>query len=153
MGAIAAYNFAAWQASFPQFPGVTTGQAEGYWTMATTILANDGSGPVPTTALQSTLLNLLTAHIASLFVNADGTYKANGQPVGRVASVSQGSESASFDFGPMTTNQAWFVQTQYGALYWQMTAGFRLGQYRVSGAALGGRFLSPGALRGFGRLR
>src|SRR6201999_4036529 len=74
-----------------------------------------------------TLLSLLTAHITAL---KDGS---NGQPppgiVGRVDKATEGSVSVSADMGTMAYGQAYYMQTQWGALYWQATARYRTMRY------------------------
>ena len=67
---------------------------------------------------------MLTAHIAVIggLLSADGL----PQPVGRIASASEGSVSASFDNVTATPGTgAWFQQTQYGAAFWQATTSLR----------------------------
>jgi hypothetical protein len=52
------------------------------------------------------------------------------RPVGRVSSASEGSVSASFDYGtPTPGSGAWFQQSQYGAAFWQATSSLRGMQY------------------------
>jgi hypothetical protein len=73
-------------------------------------------------------LNMVTAHIAFLA----GQLSADGQarPVGRVSSATEGSVSASFeDVGPTPGTGAWFLQSQYGAAFWQATTCYRGMQY------------------------
>lgn len=76
---------------------------------------------------RETLLNLLTAHITAL---KDGE---NGLPpagiVGRVNRAQEGSVSVSADMGTMAYGQAYYLQTQWGAMYWQATAKYRSAFY------------------------
>ena len=77
-------------------------------------------------AYQGAGRGLPTAHIAQLFAPM-----ANGQPastlVGRINSATQGSVSVQAAYSNNVTEQmAWFVQTQYGAMYWVATAPYRL---------------------------
>lgn len=137
MGVIVAFNYAAWLASYPEFtsPGgsipVTEAQANNYFALATSMHANDGSGPVTTAGLQSAYLNALTAHFAALLAAPNG-----GTPsslVGRISSATEGSVSVTTELSvPPSMSLAFFSQTKYGFIYWQMTAGYRTMQYRVS---------------------
>lgn len=80
---------------------------------------------VPTRTL---LLYLLTAHIATL--NLPVSAGGNGAGgVGRTSSASRGSVSVSFDMGPTTASSAWFMQTQYGAMFWQAMLPYRTARY------------------------
>ena len=136
MGAVASFDFAKWQASYPEFTGVTSGQAAAFFDRATIYLANDGSGPVSDAGKQLTLLNMLVAHIAALSVNADGTPKSPSTPVGRVSSATEGSVSVSLDMGATPGTAAWYQQTRYGAEFYAATAQYRTMKYRVARSAL-----------------
>ena len=119
-----------------------------YFDLATTFCRNDGGGPVgagvggcgglfsffssPTTSaaatqLQTNMLNLLTAHLAQLFAPLPTGQPASGL-VGRITSASEGSVSVSAEF-PASPAAAWFLQTAYGAAFWQMSAPFRTARY------------------------
>lgn len=129
MGAIAVFDYAAWIAAYPKFnPSVTELQATGYFAQATMYLRNDGTGPVCDIPQQTNLLYLLTAHIATLFATVNGV--APSPIVGRIKSATQGSESVDTDYGEQPPSAAWFLQTPYGAMYWQATAAYRTFRYR-----------------------
>lgn len=110
----------------------------GYFELATGLLDNrDGGGdrpfcsalrgsPVTDIPTRQRLLGLLTAHIASLFAPLNGV--ASPPLVGRIASASEGSVSVSTEF-PMDPGAAWFQQTKYGALFWQLTQRYRMMRY------------------------
>lgn len=127
MGVVVTFDYAGWVARYPEFAAVTQPLAQSYFDEATIYQANDGSGPVKTAAIQSTLLNMLTAHIAALYAAA-----APGVSplVGRISSATEGSVSVNVEM-ETTINSAWFMQTKYGASYWQATAGYRTMRYRV----------------------
>lgn len=139
MGVIATFDYAKWIALFPELAGVVEPAADAYFAVATTIHANDGGGPVATLAQQAALLNYLTAHIARLFSDRDesGLSVSGGSvpapdTVGRVSQATEGSVSVTLDMGQVTNQQAWFLQTKYGSLYWQATAAYRTARYRVA---------------------
>ncbi|EEZ74634.1 hypothetical protein NEILACOT_05350 [Neisseria lactamica ATCC 23970] len=74
------------------------------------------------------LLFLLVRHFAALAERA-----AQGGLVGRIASASEGSVSVSADMGAAGGNAAWYLQTPYGATYWQLTAKYRRFRYVQGG--------------------
>lgn len=123
-GAVSVFNYATFVTLFPQFaanPPQTTLQL--YYNLAGDVwLRNDGTGPVSSQNLQNDLMNLLTAHLATLFSGPDGNDPTG--LVGRISSASEGSVSVSTEF-QSTMNAAWFSQTQPGATFWAATAPFR----------------------------
>jgi hypothetical protein len=129
MGVIVQFDYPTWAALYPTLAAsVNKTQATNYFTIATSIHRNDGGGPVNDATQQLNLLNMLTAHIAQLFA------PQNGQPastlVGRISGATQGSVSVQAAYSNNVTEQmAWFVQTQYGAMYWVATAPFRTMRY------------------------
>ena len=135
MGAIATFNYEAWVALFPEFASVQGAQAQLYWNIATGYLDNTGCGRVPDVPTQTTLLNLLTAHIATLLATSTS---ANGQTqpastlVGRISQAAEGSVNVSAEFDANgSPSEAFFLQTKYGTMYWQMVKPYWQGpQYR-----------------------
>lgn len=71
--------------------------------------------------LRARLLDLVTCHLLTL----------ESQPAGqngRISSATQGSVSTSFDLLKANTFVGdWWAQTRCGAMYWVMTARFRIG--------------------------
>lgn len=128
MGVIVQFNYAQWLSAFPAFASIGQMTAQSYFDLATSVHRNDGGGPVTSAAQQLTLLNLLTAHIAQLF-SPQGSGQGGGL-VGRINSATQGSVSVQAAYSNNVTEQmAWFIQTQYGALYWTASAPFRTMRY------------------------
>jgi hypothetical protein len=126
-GAVAVFVAADFKAAYPAFAAVPDALLQAFFSIATIYLRNDGSGPVRDTNLQTQLLWMLTAHVGQI----SGALNPGGVPsglVGRITSASEGSVSVSSDY-PSTPNNAWFVQTPYGAMYWQATAAFRMARY------------------------
>lgn len=121
------FDYLQWVATFPEFACVNEQTAQGYFDLSTVYLRNDGCSVVPTDALQLTLLNLLTAHVAKLL--APTTAGAPSGLVGRISNATEGSVSVGADFPGVTASSAWFMQTQYGAMFWQSTAPFRTMRY------------------------
>lgn len=118
-----AFNPAAFRAIYPAFSTVADAALADCFARATLVLDNTEASPVQDVAQRGVLLNLLVAHMAALSYGEHG--QAPSGLVGRVNSATQGSVTVSTDYGALATNQAWFVQTQYGAQYWQLTAPYR----------------------------
>lgn len=134
---IVTFDYNGWIARYPEFAGVSQALAQEYFNEAGLYFANAGfTGSLPQAP---TLLNMLTAHIAWLNAprDANGNIVSAGSadtipPPGRVASASEGSVSASFDMGNVNAggpDQAWYMQSRYGAAYWAATAQFRTFHY------------------------
>jgi len=130
MGVIVAFNYAQWVGTFPEFAATMNQlQAQSYFGIATTIHRNDGGGPVNNSDQQLNLLNLVTAHIAKLFAPPAPGQSPSGI-VGRIASATEGSVAVQAAYSNNVSEQmAFFIQTQYGALYWTATSPFRTARY------------------------
>lgn len=133
MGVQVQFDYTSWVATFPQFASLSQTQVvNGALPLAETYHANDGSGPVSSADIQTNLLNLMVAHVCQLLYGING--QAPSGVVGRISNASEGSVSVGTDF-PTTPNNAWFLQTQFGAMYWQMTAVYRNMRYIPSNRA------------------
>lgn len=138
MGFIAAPNYQAWVARYPEFTDVASGAYDLYFAEAGLFCRNDGSGPVTTAAAQSALMQMLTAHIAALYIQSQGDpspgeAKNANTPVGRISDASQGSVSVRVDWPSAADSSAmekWLSQTKYGAEYWAATLVYRQMRYR-----------------------
>ena len=126
-GAVATFDYAGWQARYPEFADVSSATAQAYFNEATIYLANDGTGPVSNSVVQDVLLKMLMAHIAGRYATVNG--QAPPTLVGRIASATEGSVSVSADAGPTSGSAAWFQQTKYGNDFWAATAVYRTMQY------------------------
>ena len=146
------FNYASWVLMFPEFANLQEEGATGYFNMATLYIRNDGAGPVNDPKMQTTLLNLTTAHLAKLF-----STQTNGQPttggaegpaglVGRIASASEGSVSVSTEYTDQDPSGAWWNQTPYGAAAWKLKAPFRTMRYLPTPRR---RYNPPVGFRGF----
>lgn len=123
---VVVFNPAQFKIEYPEFAAVADARLEFAFSQTPLYLNNDDNSPVQNVAQRTLLLNLLTAHIAVL-----GGFLAPGgepQPVGRTSSASEGSVSASLEYKAPGT-AAWFVQTQYGAAFWQATTRYRSFRY------------------------
>ena len=127
MGVIVTFDYSSFIAIYPQFAGLSQPQVmQGALPIAELYCRNDGGGPVTKAETQTTLLNLMVAHICQLMYGANGQGPAG--IVGRISDASEGSVSVSADF-PTTPNNAWFLQTPFGAAFWAATAAYRTMRY------------------------
>ena len=116
------FNPTSFKARYPEFAAVSNNLLSECFNEAGLYLSNSANSPVQDPVRRGLLLNMLTAHVAYL----GGALSADGQalPVGRVSNASEGSVSAQLEYMAPGT-QAWFVQTQYGAAFWQATINLR----------------------------
>lgn len=139
--AVVIFSQPTWVGLYPEFSGITAIQGAGFFQRASILCGNNPRNPVmtPDAGILTTLLYLLTSHIAALNApkDANGNYSsAGGIPssliVGRIDQASEGSVSVHADMGDATAgspSQPWYMQTKYGAEYWAMTAGIRTAHY------------------------
>lgn len=139
MGVQIVFDYAAWAVLFPQFSNLTSDQVTTLvLPLAEQYCRNDGGGPVSSAAIQTTLLNLMVAHVAQLLFGS--TTQPVSPLIGRLDSASEGSVSLHADFpSAASATEAWFLQTQYGAMFWAATAAYRTMRYMPGPR----RFFSP----------
>lgn len=130
------FSYATWIAAYPEFSACSSGQGQAWFDRAGMFCENTTCNPASAAGVLSPLLYLLTSHLAWLNAPRD----ANGNPastgaqpspiVGRINSASEGSVSVGSEWqGSGSPSEAWFLQTRYGAEFWQATAQFRTAQY------------------------
>ncbi len=134
-----AFVYSDWIAMFPEFSVLSEQQANGYFLRAGLQFANSRANPAYSAcdnAFMIGLFYLLTAHIAWLYCpkDASGNPSANGdaasQLVGRINSATQGSVSVQVEYqGSGSPNEAYYLQSKYGAEYFNATAQFRTARY------------------------
>jgi len=133
---VVTFDPAAFKVQYPAFAAVPNLTLQMFFdTYATLVVNNKPTGFIVDLTRRSIFLNLLVAHIGQL----SGVLTPEGQgstatQVGRVSSATEGSVSVSLDMGNTSGAKAYFMQTQYGALYWQLTAPYRTARYRVARA-------------------
>lgn len=120
------FDKARFQTAYPEVQAADA-QLEMWFVQAESLLDNTGRSIVKKPEEREMLLFLLVRHFAALNERA-----VQGGLVGRIASASEGSVSVSADMGAVGGNAAWYLQTPYGATYWQLTAKYRRFRY-VSG--------------------
>lgn len=123
---VVTFSYPGWIAQYPEFGFVTAPQAQGYFNQACLLVDNTTTSPVQDQTQLATLLNMATAHIASLFAPQNG--QAPRGLVGRINSATEGSVSVQAEYiAPKTDSQAYWNQTPYGAQYWVATLQYRTG--------------------------
>ena len=123
--AVAVPVYADWIVLFPELSSVSQASFNLYWVQAGLLLNNTDCSVVQDVTVRLQLLYILTAHVATLAQrNATG-----GGIVGVINTASEGDVSVSAINPAVTKSSAWYLQTQYGATYWQMTVNFRTMQY------------------------
>lgn len=127
MGVVATFDYAKWQARYPEFQTVSASMAGSYFTEAGLYLNNTGAGPVDDIPTQLMLLNMVVAHIAKL--NAVIENAASPDLVGRINNASEGAVSVGAELDVPTGSAQWFAQTKYGIAFWQASARFRQMRY------------------------
>lgn len=114
---------ADFKAAFPSFVTVVDAALSMSFQLAALQLDNSCGSRIKDAAKRELFLNLLTAHITVLKDGENG--QAPPGMVGRIDKATEGSVSASADMGTVVYGQAYYLQTQWGAMYWQATARFR----------------------------
>jgi hypothetical protein len=156
VAAVVTYSYATWTGMFPEFSGCTDAQGLGFFNRATLMFTNTQGNPAFCDGNMEALLYLLTSHVAWLNAprDASGNPAASGQPapsvVGRISNASEGSVSVATEWnGSGSPSQAWFLQTRYGAEFWQATAQYRAARYQARPTVVGDvAFPGPGFVRG-----
>lgn len=132
--AVAAFDYGQFSALFPELAngGVTEPVASLLFGVAGQLLDNTDCSPVQDVAARLTMLNYVVAHLASLggYPIAPGASgPAPSGIVGRVSSAREGDVSVSSQYAAMSGSEAFWSQTQYGAIYWNLTRAFRTMRY------------------------
>ena len=131
--AVAIFDYAAWQALFPELAAVPSATAAAFFNVVGAgLISNTDSSVIADSAARLTIMNYAVAHLAKLAgypLAAGQTTPTPDGSVGRVSSASEGAVSASLDYGQVSASAAWWVQTQYGATAWQMLLPFRTMRY------------------------
>lgn len=126
----AIFNYVLWAMRYPELAAfVSQPLAQMYFNEATVYVDNSRTTIISNCNSElSTLLNMVTAHIAAL--NAPLGGQASSSIVGRINSATEGSVTVSSEMKtPGSNSEAWFNQTKYGAAYWQAISKYRTMQY------------------------
>lgn len=128
------FDYGAWSLRYPELAAsVSAPVAQLYFNEAGLYCDNTACSPVKDAlpgGQRAMLLNMLTAHIAAL--NSQLAGQASSPLVGRISNATEGSVSvqAQMDYPPGSPQ--WFMQTKYGASFWQASAAYRTMRYMPS---------------------
>lgn len=138
MSSVVTFDEAAFLLAFPEFQAYATanpGALAAVFDQVTALYINNTAlSFVRDVNVRKYLIWLAMAHVLYLRGALASTDAATGGAstagnVGRVASATEGSVSASLDMGAQSNNAAWWMQSQYGSQYWQATAPYRSVRY------------------------
>lgn len=121
-------DFAKFQADYPKFSNITSDQFDFLSKQVIMYLDNTDNSVVDDLVARENMLYLLVAHLAYLFYG-DASGNGGAGAVGRVSSAREGSVEVDMDIGNMPFNAAFFSQTPYGFMFWQMTKPYRVPVY------------------------
>lgn len=125
---VVVFDAAEFKAAYPAFATIVDALLQVDFDIATLFLGNSCCSIVQDAAIRQRLLYLVTAHIAALMQGENG--KPPSGIVGRVDQAAEGSVSVSASYvNDMSMSEAYFSQTQYGAMFWMATAGYRAFHY------------------------
>lgn len=124
------FDWAIWAGRYPELvtAGVSEAQASDSWTIAGLYLQNCAGSLVWQLGVRGTVLGMITAHLLALTVRAAKAGDATGGAVGRLASATEGSVTATWE-AALPESATWWAQTQYGFNAWQALAPFRTALY------------------------
>lgn len=117
---IVTFDFGVFSARYPEFASLDPALAQLYFNEATLVLDNTPCSPVTDVGQRAVLLNMLTAHLAQLYKPG-----SSSTIVGHVTSASEGSVSVGVEGFGSSPQIAWYMQTRYGASYWNATQAYR----------------------------
>lgn len=118
----------AFQAQYPAFASVSAGTLTAYFSMAECYLNNSAASVVQDLTVRTQLLYLITAHIAFLMGRIAAGDGSDAALVGQATSAGEGSVNVSL--APVQAkNAAFWAQSQYGFLFWQMALPYRSFRY------------------------
>lgn len=129
--AVVVFDLAEFRELYPKIVAADD-QLSMFFVMAESYLDNTDCSMVRNIEERKILLYLLVAHMAMLNQQTESGNAA----VGRVSSATEGSVSVSLDYGAMGDRERWYLQTPYGATYWQMTKKYRSALYRLGVAPM-----------------
>lgn len=130
---VVVFNAADWKAAYPEFAGISDVKAQASFDSATLVMANTCRSIVQNAPKRERLLYLLTAHVCALRFGSndgEGTIVPPTGVVGRLASATEGTVTAAIEYASTVPQaMAYFIQTQWGAMFWQATASLRTMRY------------------------
>lgn len=127
------FSATEFNALYPEFAGLNPTVQQNSFGDASLLLSNSCGSYIQDAVVRMSLLYTLTAHC--LLIDR-GTNDGNGNItlpqgiVGRIANATEGSVSVASEYNnDVTQSEAYFIQTKYGAKFWQQTAWVRTMHY------------------------
>jgi Protein of unknown function (DUF4054) len=120
---VVTFDPAEFKTLYPAFVTVADDALELNFLAAEMFVNNTCCSRVVNAVLRERLLNLLVAHITQLLNGINGLPPAG--IVGVVTDATEGSVSVGTTLGNIPFTAVYFAQTQYGLMFWQLTAPFR----------------------------
>lgn len=118
---------------YPEFSGLDPVLQQNSFVDATSLLNNSCGSIVQDAVQRMAWLYTLTAHC--LLIDR-GTNDGNGNVtppqgiVGRISSAAEGSVSVASEYNnDVTQSEAYYIQTKYGAKFWEQTSSYRTMHY------------------------
>lgn len=134
---VVVFDPTTFKARYPEFASVADPLLQAYFDEAAALYLNNTDGSiVANVGERSILFNMLVAHMSAIYSGVSG--QGASQLVGRISQATEGSVTVTADMGTVPNTAAWYMQTKYGAAYWQGTAKYRTLRY-VPGASWRGR--------------
>lgn len=125
---IVVFEASVFKTKYPAFATITDGVLQDDFDIATLFLNNSCCSVVKDGRRRERLLYMVTAHIAALLQGENGIPPSG--IVGRVNNAREGSVSVSASYAnDMSMSEAYFSQTQYGAMFWTATVQYRAFHY------------------------
>ena len=118
---VVVFNPAKFRELYPQLSKFTDAQLQNFFYQAEMLFNNTKCSFIKDLGRREMLLFMIMAHLAQLQSNID----AGNSTVGRVSSASEGSVSVSLDYGTVSNSSRWWIQTPYGAQYWQFISQYK----------------------------
>jgi hypothetical protein len=154
MGCSYTFDYGLWVARYPEFSSVSADMAGMLFEQACLYWRNDGTSPNRDDTgnkSQKIILNCVTAHIAALYQNAQGSNNPGSaqdpnSPVGRISQAAVGSVNVTTDLGMTPSSsevKAYFTQTKYGLDFLAMTRAYKLFRYSIGSGPAGGGPITP----------
>jgi hypothetical protein len=126
---VVAFDYAGWTTRYPEFSCVSPTLAAAYFAEAGLYCSNQPNSKIRDLTTRGLILWMVAAHIAALAGQAtQAASEGSIAPVGRMASVGEGSDSVSFDLQVPGTI-GWWSSTNYGLNAWQAMSPYRFATY------------------------
>jgi hypothetical protein len=128
---VVVFDYSEWLNQYPEFAGVTVGQATSYFNRITYggLVDNTPTSVIQDLFQRTILLNLAVSHMAYLFAPSANNGQAR-QLVGRISGATEGSVSVQTEYKiPTSDLEAWWNQSPYGSEYYAATSRFRTAFY------------------------